>query len=142
MNPRQFKNGEQLLVSEEALKRVFPGWRVPQVHWHLGTFTDDELIALPQVGTNVNVSYLKNGEVARLRIVDDIQPQYDPQARIQIREAIAYLHRLDKQHECLGQYCEHCLITKNLDDARQFLFPHDPLGDVDPESPYAGCPGK
>jgi hypothetical protein len=72
-------------------------------------------------------------------VSDEPAQQFDPGARIYIREAIAFLRR---QHpKCDVRYCENCVITKNLDDARRWLFPHDPLGDVDPDSPWAGCPG-
>ena len=74
--------------------------------------------------------------------MSDTAPQFDPEARVYIREAVAYLRRLSRTHKCSGRYCGHCVITNNLDKARRFLWPADPLGEVDPDSPYAGCPGS
>ena len=72
MNPRQFKPGESLLLAESALKRVFKGWDVPYVTWHLVTVdSEGEMLRIPQHGANVSISRLEQGEIARLEIVID-----------------------------------------------------------------------
>ena len=52
-----------VLVSEEGLRRIFPGWRIPGVLWHLGRIDGENLICLPQVGVNVHVDAVLVAEI-------------------------------------------------------------------------------
>lgn len=53
-------------VSEDFLRRKFPGWRT-DARWHRGDvvfgYEDCDMIALPSVGVNVMISDLKRGDM-------------------------------------------------------------------------------
>lgn len=56
-----------VLIAESALKRIYPGWRIPYVEWHRARRVDDEYdepyFDIPQHAITVRVSQLRPDEV-------------------------------------------------------------------------------
>jgi hypothetical protein len=61
-------DGEHVEVSEVALRRIFRGWRVSGVEWHVGRVVDCcDLISIPQHNVNVDVSLLLPSEMRQIK---------------------------------------------------------------------------
>ncbi len=63
--------GQRVLISEAALRRIFAGWSVPYALWHPARAVDcGDMVAIPQHGVNVSTGFLQERDVL---ILDDEQ---------------------------------------------------------------------